>query len=369
MFEIRLVPRNGEAIDPDGLVAAVRAIEHAAASADPSRFIYRNGDTGVAFNILLAPEFARHAELALAEEREDGEGPAENAEETVEESGTETAREGEEIPSGEEDEEPDGDAAEETEDEEEESFDVTQAPVTVVVPVLCPAFFALEGFAAAERLAAACGLGLEIPPEEGAAGTGVAAAPPTAAEALAAWRRACRAAFIELPEGTELDVWPAAKAEAWWRYGNHRRALAAELERHGIHVPVLFAARHAGEVKTLSIWEQGTPAVFPRTDLVLIRRKRPRKGLLWTRHVSEEGLVDGGRLWDLLRPGSELRAEPLELLVFHSAAAPPSGVAADLEVLRLEPTDSARRTELLGVLDDEVALGAGEEGPAWKGAS
>ena len=131
-----------------------------------------------------------------------------------------------------------------------------------------------------------------------------------------------------------------------------RESLSAELGE-SVHLPVLLAARHEGEVKTLVTWDAGMPVALPRTDLVLVRRERMKKGLLLTKRVVEEGLVPCAGVWDLLAPYSELRKEPLELLVFREAS-PPQQVAARLEVMQLEPLAKARRQELTGVIDFEA---------------
>jgi hypothetical protein len=246
----------------------------------------------------------------------------------------------------------------------------------MTIPTLCPSFVAREAIDFAAAIARAAHLRLEHPEAaegETPEGSGDPAAPagPASPEALfAGWDRARRefarriieaGGKIEIPlwKGARimasLTSWSAAKAEAWWRFGLARGELAAALEDKGIRVPFLQAAFHGGSVKTLCDWETWGPAVLPRTDLVLVRRRRLRKGFLKTKEVLEEGIADGARVWDLLAPLCERRSVPAELLVFPQAEPLPAAFAAGLDSLPLEPLDSARRAPLVGVVDFDVA--------------
>jgi hypothetical protein len=123
-----------------------------------------------------------------------------------------------------------------------------------------------------------------------------------------------------------------------------------------MRVPLLQAARHEGRVKTLCDWDQGSPAVLPRTDLVLLRRERSQKGLFRMKRVVEEGLVSGELLWEILAGASERRRDPVDLLIFRDPAGAPQDVAARLETLALEPLSGAKRASLLGVIDFDPNL-------------
>jgi len=314
---------------------------------DPHRAIYRNPETGVAFVLALAPDVAAAWRARLAgsgdeEELETEDSPPEEMEELSEED--------------EDDEEEDG----------EDAGPVEAPPAAAVIPVLVPSFFfreAIEALAAAGRKA---GLHLFHPEGEAEAAGGAGEASSEAAM-FAAWDVARRSLAGQAAsaggrlevgdprrhrtESIELTLWDPAKAEAWRRHCAARAALAAELEREGIAVPVLQAAERGGKVLTLCDWKAVTAVALPRTDLVLVRRERDRRGFLRTRRVVEEGIVPGPVIWEILKPWSELRTEPAELLVFRNAENPPQDILARLEVLELEPVDSARRASLVGVVD------------------
>lgn len=116
-------------------------------------------------------------------------------------------------------------------------------------------------------------------------------------------------------------------------------------------MPRLQAAKHAGRVRSLFTWDEGTPSVLPRAGLVLIRRERLRRGLLFLRKTKEEGIVEASELWTILESAAEYRDAPSPLLIFRNAAAPPQDVAARLEDLPLQSVEQAKRTSLVGVLD------------------
>ena len=313
-FEFYLLKTDEGPVDPSRLLDTLRKegwIRHH--QADPTRFIYRNDDTGVLFQVLIS---LGHDEALDAEANEGNEA------ESIE---------------------PDGD-----------SEPAELAPVCLLIPIGCPSFFGREAIRAAERMAKAVGLELSA---GGDAGHDRAATPE---DLIGAWERENqKGAFLLASEG-KLDVWPAEKADAWRRYGEARAALQENLAAEGVHVPRLQAARHEGAVKTLCIWREGTPAVFPETDLVLVERERERKGLIFSRRVAEHGLVSGAWLRDLLGRHAEARESPARLLIFRGPCLPQE-VAARLEVLDLEPVENARRTDLLGVVDFDPA-GEGEAG-------
>jgi hypothetical protein len=331
---------------------------------DPCHAIYRNPDTGVVFSLALA---VRLADLWQAR-REGAEG--EPGEEELEERGAaEDGGRGEGVE----------DAEEEGEEEGEEPFEIQETPVGLSLPLLAPNFFLLEALALAGRVAAAAGLHLERPePREGTAAGWDADAQAhlshtraTAEGILADWDRSrrsavrvalekgeCTVAFsagagCSKVQGTEAEFtrWSAEKAEAWWRYGAARQALRAELGPQGVQVPLLQPAIHGGRIVSLCDWLAGAPVALPRTDLVLLRRERFRKGLIFTRKVMEEGIVEGQVIWDILAPHAEHRREPVEMLLYRPGLTPPQEVTAQLEVLPIGPLDSARRTGLVGVLD------------------
>jgi len=148
-----------------------------------------------------------------------------------------------------------------------------------------------------------------------------------------------------------VSRWAPEESEEWFRYGSGRAALEAELGPQGIAVPRLQAAKHGSRVRSLIAWDEGAPSVIPRSGLVLVRRERLRRGLLFLRKVKEEGIAEGSTLWSILEGASERREEPVPLLVYRGGAELPQEVAARLEVLDLEPVHCAKRTSLIGVID------------------
>jgi hypothetical protein len=333
-FDIYLLETGEHPLPAGAILDVLRSSPLRFHAAEPGQCVYRNADTSVFFQVQLSP-----AVVAIL-----GGEPAIEAEEASSDEGDDQV----EAP---------GSAEEETSDSEEEASDsegdgqqrVEMALVTISVPYGTPAFFGREAVAFAERLAGATNLRLEHLPHGGDGASGQEAAARAHEHTLLdGWQRGNR---LAARQASALSVWSREQSEAWWAYGTACKALDAELAAEGIHVPRLQAARHEGAVKSLCFWEEGTPAVFPRCDLFLVRRERQRKGILFTRRIAEEGLVSGEKLWSILAPFSELRESPAPLLIFREARKPPQQVAAALEVLPLEPVEAARRTELLGVVD------------------
>jgi hypothetical protein len=159
-----------------------------------------------------------------------------------------------------------------------------------------------------------------------------------------------------------LGVWDTEKAEAWQRYAVTRQQLANEFGPDRLAVPVLQAAYHGDAVKTLCEWQAGTAAVLPLTDLVLIRRRREKKGLLRTREVTEEGVADGAAVWGVLAPHATMRTEPVRLLIVSEGAAAQPAVTEAIRDLPLEPLDNVRRASLVGVVDLDLDSLGGEAG-------
>ncbi len=345
MFEVYLLKPAGGTPNAEAVLDALGRERRIGLTADdPSRAHYRNPDTGAFFSMLLAPEVTDvwHARMAAARRADDDWPPPPD----------QTARREEE------------DAFEADEEEEEgPHFDVEQAPVIFNVPLFAMEFFIREALACAVDVANAGGLSID--PHAAAEEHAEA---PTVASMTAAWVAARAHAVAEVVEksGGAFDLqlpgsqkvhvplcaWSPAKAEAWWHYGCLRRRLADELGARGVAaVPTLRAVRHEGTVKSLCEWRPGTACVLPRTDLVLVRRERERKGLFRTRRVLEEGLVPSEQIWKILRPHSEVRTDPIEMLIHRTT---PPDVAERLDGMALEPLEHARTALLLGVVDCEL---------------
>ena len=353
-FDLYLLEPEGRPVDSQAFVAALaKELCIRPDPADPSRYHFVDPETGVFFAFVLHPNLAALWRKLLAPPVEDAEGLGGEPDEG-EEGGMGREGSGEEGPDAaderEEDDEVDG-----QEEEEEASHAIEMLPLALSVPLFCPRFFLREALGFAQRLAARGGLLVEHPSPEGSHGPAVEkregdlSQPLKFEDLLGPWidmnRQACMAGMAE------PTIWTLQKAEAWWDYSSHRARLEEEL---AIHAPRLQAARHDGKLKSLCVWEVGTPTVFPRAELILVRQERRRKGLFWSRRIVEEGITAGDTIWDLLAPFGELRSEPTEILIFREAERMPSQVKAALEVLRLEPIETARRTPLIGVLDFEL---------------
>jgi hypothetical protein len=367
-FEVYLLKGQGtDRYDAESVAGAILAEGRVHLLAvDPHRAVYQNPDTGVSFHLTLAPPLVASLTSRPGRGEED---------EEVEEADDGSAEEG----SIEEDESA-GEEEVDDDEEEEGAHDLEMTPLVLNLPPLAPAFYAREALEFADRIARACGLHLEhLEPHAGTAGAAsdheasASGSPPAPADILSTWDRSRREMVKALLDaGTArldtappavppkpvkanewdglITVWSPEKAEAWWRYGSARAGLLAELGEE-MRVPILQAARHEGRVKSLCDFEQGSPAVLPRTDLVLLRRERSQKGLFRTKRVVEEGLVPGDLLWEILAGSCERRREPVDLLIIRDPASAPQDVAARFETLALEPLAGAKRATLFGVID------------------
>ncbi|HVR75945.1 MAG TPA: hypothetical protein VMT52_16555 [Planctomycetota bacterium] len=311
---------------------------------DPSRFLYQNRDTGVFFQLYLDGGVEEEVEDEEVREVRDGDGGG-DGEDGVAEHTSDTEEEDEEA-----------------EEEAEEDGEAELAPITLLVPLLCPTFFGSEAIEFAEMLARDLGLVVEH-------GAPVAAEDPEglAAEAghdgnlFESWKVLNRAAAMEHRSTLPLTRWSERKCEEWRTYGTQRSKLKGELAGEGIEVPLLEAALHEDRVKSLCAWRPDMPAVLPRVDLVLIHRELTRKGLLFSKRSVVEGIASGDKVWDAFSEFAEVRLEPSPLLVFRGPYPRSPRWAQALEDLPLEPVERARKTELLGVIDfdltDDGAVG------------
>src|ERR1041385_6408050 len=211
-FELFLLGEPGAPVDASPVLEGLSACRLIHPSPpDPDRASYRNPDTGVFFDLILAHEIARS--LRFRPEGAEGDG-----------------EEGEEAYAGDvSDEHPDmsdvdvDDQDEDVDDEEEETGEpgdqaraasaaAEPTPVAFNVPLLVPSFFALEAIALAETVARAAGLHLErAEPGESAGGSHQAPshAPSSAAEVLSAWHEARREVvrgFLEQGASVEIHL-------------------------------------------------------------------------------------------------------------------------------------------------------------------
>lgn len=339
-FDIYLWGRSGEPLDTRRVVEAVSSEACIREDAhDPQRFLYHRQDTSVFLSVLLEAGLANavrrrlraartgalDSESQLSEEVAPGE---EGVEREIEEAG-----------------------------EEEEEAPVEFAPVTITVPFFVPSFFLLEGVLLAQKLAEATGMEWDhaLSGDTSEAPDREPWSAPSFETLRRGWQDEMRKAIAALGRPIALAVWSESQANAWWAYGDARSRLREELGSEGVEVPILQLARHQDRLKTLCSWDASRPTILPRCELVLLRRTRLKKGIFLQRRVVEDGLVPGEKIWDLLGPFSEVRKEPVDLLIFREAQKPPSQVAAALETLSCEPVENARRVSLYGVVDFDPA--------------
>ena len=343
MFDIFLLETGGSALDPQRVIDALfetglvrRGLRNS------TQLYYRNDDTSVMFQVFLAPHVARLI----------GEGSLEEEAARAEEEGN--GEEGGYVP--------------EEKREDASAEDVEFALVTFQVPVIRPPFFALEAIEFAGRLCSALGLHMEHASSfdedaESAATEPAAGRESTPTAVLESWLRSNRKAALAVKDRKSLTLWSARKSREYWAYGRARAALAAELEPGGIQVPPLFLVARDSAKKTLFVWNQGTPSVIPRTDLVLVRRERVRSGLLRSKRVVEEGLASGEALVEILAASGERRSVPTDIIVWRGGPETSRAAEERLGSLRLEPADSVQRTELSNILDVDLESDPAEAMP------
>ena len=346
IFEVYLLQPEQREVSAESILEILASDpRYRATSRDPFQRLYSHPDTGTKFEVLVLPPPPDEQAPLGENDTEEHDEALDEDDAASEVSDAESEAAGDELP---------GDEAGLGASESAPDEPTNAAPVTLRLPLACPSFFGEEALAVAQELAAK--LGLEL-----------AGDVPSAADLLPAWQAANRKAADELlQKGFALKVWTPERASSWHRYGLGRESLAQNLAPHGVDVPVLQAALHENEIKTLVTWQEGASTLLPRCDLVLVDRERVKKSLLFSRRTRESGLIKGEKLWEILAPHSERIDIPVEALIFHASSPLPQSVAAALEVLLLEPAENARRRELLGVVDFEPernAAGAAAERP------
>ncbi|MBN1444280.1 MAG: hypothetical protein JXA90_16325 [Planctomycetes bacterium] len=357
---------------------------------DPTRLVYRNEDTSVHFTCILDRALLlarlRTSSSGGAEsddEAEDGDEDADgerrawrsvlpDEDELADDGGPDEDEAGARGTRGadlrrrkakdEGEDEGDGEDADEEEGDEEP---IESPLVTFSVPLFRPSFFLKELWILLAAAREASGL-LIVDPQEGGAGGGEPG-DWSEADIARSWAETHRRAIRELEDPgalQALQVWSPQKCSEFFDYGTARGALAARLEPEGIAVPRLQPARHGGRTKSLCFWNSRQSSVLPPCDLVLLERQRIKRGLLGTRLVSEEVIVSGEDVWNLLAPAAEYHTKPATFLAVPDADSLPSRVLEALDELPGEPAASARRTELAGVIDFDPDALENEESSA-----
>lgn len=350
-FELVLVPAGDSTIDRGLLWRDLDESPHIRPERGvPGKLSYYHPATTVHFSLALGDEF--HSE---AEEKDLLARGVPDHVDVLSDSSlrSPTSRRDEEEPDSDEYDESD----ESEEEDEEDDRHIDLPPVSIHIPLFRPTFFLLEALGFLEGIRERSNLRLAIPSEgtnEAADGIEHAVSvSPSREEVLGRWQTMHRQIFPEVPDKERLQVWSRERCAAFYDYNRGLEDIAREFARDGFEVVPIQPARHEDVTKTLCVWRTDRPAVLPRTDLVLVRRPRARG--LFRRGKIEEFLVPGDNVWRILERFSESRYEPAPMLIVRSAEEAPGQLRADIEALQGESTESARRTELAGVVDFELA--------------
>ncbi len=243
------------------------------------------------------------------------------------------------------------------EEDDEEDQHIELPPVSVHIPLFRPTFFVVEALGFLETLRSATDLRLAMPaPDTGEdtregeeEGVAVSTSPDLV---VRRWQEMHRQAFADVRDKEQLQIWSIERCASFYDYNRGLEDIQKELAIEGLEVLPIQPARHEGSIKTLCVWRFDRPTVIPQTDLVLVRRPRPRG--LFRRAKLEEFLVPGEIVWKILERFSQSRYEPAPMLIVRSTDEAPGQVQADLEALEGEPTKNATRTELVGVVDFDL---------------
>lgn len=352
-FELALVPREDAPIDRQVARSAIEENSHVHPERGvPGKLTYYNRATTVHFNITLDElddsaegEFPDHVDV-LSESS----------------TGSRTSRLDEEDFPAEEDDDDGYDYEEEDEDEDDEAPHIELPPVSVHIPLFRPTFFLAEALEFLEALGKATNLQLAMPAMDAGEDSGNGAPQDDEERSVVStspdqvvrrWQEMHRQVFADVPDKDKLQVWSFERCESFYDYNRGLADLQEELATDGIEVPPIQPARHDGSIKTLCVWRCDRPAVIPRTDLVLVRRPRPRG--LFRRDKLDEFLVSGETIWKILERFAQSRHEPAPMLIVRSTEEAPGQLQVDLQELEGEPTGNAKRTELTGVVDFELA--------------
>ena len=359
-FELVLIPFDDSPIDRQVAWSAMEENPHVHPERGvPGKLTYYNRATTVHFSITLGDEL--HSEVDEEDPFGDGlpDGIPDHVDVLSESStGSRTSRlDEEDSPMTDEDDEQEDD--EQEDDEQDQHIDLP--PVSVHIPLFRPTFFLAEALGFLETLRSATDLRLAMPASDTGEDTGdhtregeaegvdVSASPDLV---VRRWQEMHRQAFDDVPDKEQLQIWSIERCASFYDYNRGLEGIQKELATEGLEVLPIQPARHEGSIKTLCVWRCDRPAVIPQTDLVLVRRPRPRG--LFRRAKLEEFLVPGETVWKILERFSQSRHEPAPMLIVRSTEEAPGQLQAELEALQGEPTENARRTELVGVVDFEL---------------
>jgi len=369
-FDLCLDLAHGASLDAVALFDALERTPHVKPTRDdPGRWIYHNQDTSVHFVILVHPELV--ASYRRARFGEDGEAHDEESEERHWAVGPNVLPDERDASDGEEEDDEDD---EETEDDDEThdggAFSrnsdlgadepLEMAPVVLSVPLFRPAFFIVE----LEELLAALRerLGdleahLAEDPERVASSEDTVDEPGRSvspSDLLGSYLAHHEAIGARIRDPHAIVRWSQTRSDAFFAYARAREEIARQHEGEDIVVPAIHPARAGRDVAGLCVWSTDRSTILPRCDLVLLRETRTKPGLFRRRRVTTERVVSGEALWNLLSSDGEYREHPIPHLVFRRPDPLPLRILHGLEELEPIP-GGARRTELVGVIDFEIA--------------
>jgi hypothetical protein len=347
-FDLFLAGGDGAA-RPEALLPELLSTPHLLAiRGDPTRFIYDDPETHVRFSLVIE----RSLVPAARRGGEDGDDVEDDAPAGIHDVLPDEA----DVRELEQEEEEDGDL--EAGDEDDDAPEIEIPPLALSVPLFRPSFFVLEALDLLDRLAEATGLLLVNAQEDGSSEAPQAWSPE---EIVASYRRSSAQALAALKDPSRIRRWSAEQSKCFYEYALLRARIAPELEGAGVAAPRIYPALHGDAVKTLCVWRSGAPSLLPRSDLVLIQEPRERRGFFGRRTLVAEKLAPGGAVWNILAPFAEIRSEPAPHLIFRGGDKPPLQVTSALEALGGEPAEAARRTDLAGVVDFDLAAVEAEE--------
>ena len=347
---------------------------HATAN-DPSRFLYRNEDTAVHFTVVVG-ELVSAAALRSSQDEDEHEG-AFDEDSDEDESGTVGDEDAPSLSEGEpglsegepglsegepglSEGEP-GLSESEPEDEDEDGDPPSpELPfVALSVPLFRPEFFLDEVSEFVATLQAHGRLEL-IDPNAGS-GEDDASIDPDLDALRASWRSTHGGLAERVADRSRLCHWTTAQSRAFFEYGRARREFLRRLSEHSIDVPLLQPALHAGVIRSLCVVNLERPSIVPPSDLVLLQVPRDRKGLFRTKRVLEEHVIPGDPLWRILSAHLRSGEDPVPHSIYDPLGGPSREVLEAIDGLEKESVESAKRTELAGVVDFPLADDDGNE--------
>ena len=332
-FDLFLVPSPPAAIDGEALRRKLADSPWLRQDrSDPTQLVYHNVDNSVRFFILLDPALL---ESSVEKDPEDDNLDAPAVSTSVLPAQNEIEESSVPLPG-----------------EDEPDLVIDTPTVTINIPLFQPSEVAREAIDFLLSLSTAAKLDA-IDPQEAGVGGGEAGRY-DAVELFDSWIRAQKSIFLELEGRLDFVRWSDERSRNFFGYASSCSGLREKYRDEGLAVVPVQPASYNDDVLSLCVWRSDVPAVIPLTDLVLLERVRQKRTFFGTKKVTEELLIPGDKLWEILSPFAQVINEPAPMLVFREAALPPSQVTNDLAELKGEAAAAARRTEFDGVIDFDL---------------